>query len=215
MGEAYRVVKGLSISDGAQAIKLLQEMVQACHERKHCPKFAITEGLSTFPDSLLFDDGKGAQHLASVLLIGNAQGQYVKIIFVHWDEETSFDDSYEPPAMFTKLPAIRFPTLEKRRVVKNKSILLSDCTWDLKQLSQLYNYIHYKLDGPCAANTTQDESRMSRLDQLEEHVNAIMNSELDVSAQRNENLQLRFEAIDEKLKRLAERIDDSKRQKTE
>lgn len=207
-GDKFIVVNGLTRDSVAKSIAALEERIEACRARQHCPNLAIGKPEETdMPAANLWLHTAAPKLFrdVTVLNIANEKGKRVNIVFTH--ESTYLNEG------------LRFMT--QNRITGSKRLIGASGNLTNDWIDQLYTYIHMKLGGCCSANSTQNEPRMSRLDQLEVHVNALMTMEYDVDANRNQRIETRFSAVESQLAALAKRLSEqeptspAKRQKLE
>lgn len=127
---------------------------------------------------LAYGESKDREEIPSVRL-GNANGQCIEFAFMTRQDVHVVGTH---PFEWTGFALGRLSVREGRQIVERYDKLPEN------YLDQLYAYAHVELFGCCLAGTCEDEASMKRLDKVEVHVDTLMNSELDVSADRNARL---------------------------
>lgn len=179
--KTYYVVRGLSPEGIHETIAGIIEDIRSCWNRRACPLFAVSQG----------DDRRHPHKLWNVkrntllspvdcifLWIGNGYGERIQLCFVI--PSNCFPVEYAKEEVLVDKCKVRG---RKRSwfAMHNQKIPLHPRVF----FKQFYKFLHMKLHGICMENSAVDQPRMDRLDNLEEHVKALMAMKDDLATTPN------------------------------
>jgi hypothetical protein len=139
--EVYDLVQGLRGETCVRLLNQLEELIQACHERKHCPKLAVlrVDDGSLPGTHLLLRTKREAYHRVTKLSIGDANGRHVQLVFQEYVPDNG--EPANPRGLLTRV-----------RIAGSKVIPVRQQILTPDFVEQFYAYAHYKLHGLCCKN---------------------------------------------------------------
>jgi hypothetical protein len=179
----YFVVLGLSSGGVAMAIAGLHEKLNGCRNREHCPELAFlcSKTLEVAVHMMPIEGKFGADKEldCTTVRMANAHGKQVVVMFSH---PAGLGGPVSTPVIIPyateMIHGYKCKVVgTKREFIKLTPIDRSTSAADF--FKQFYYHVHWKLGGLCYIDSNVNQARLSRIEVLEEHVNALMNSQLD------------------------------------